>query len=302
MEDAFNIAIDALQVTYPNAAMWFEWWLKESVARLVFRCKRKFMDAEFAEKSRNDTNPIEAMHSMFYQIAETKNSMVFGLTSLMLFSGTLEQDFADVLVGRAINYGVAERWKRSIEKCHTLTTSSAVTHRKRQQYENDGRPPDTSKKLLTNKSESKSKLGRPKGSRNVSRDPHVTYQSYAHTNNTCYVTTILECLNAVFDYIDIKTNEYSPTNIFSKTMVHLSKRRGCPENRVKKELSKGLRILTSWIIHDIKLYAANAFGNPFDVLEHLLKQASEDVHKQVASNRLDGHMNIHPTTAYIYLP
>eukprot|EP00474_Spongospora_subterranea_P006281 CRZ06739.1 hypothetical protein [Spongospora subterranea] len=90
---------------YPKARRWFDWWLQESVARLIFACKRHLMNEQFASSSRNDSNPIESMHAVFYQIAESKNTMVFGLSALMLFVGTLEDDFQDRLIGIETHYG-----------------------------------------------------------------------------------------------------------------------------------------------------------------------------------------------------
>eukprot|EP00474_Spongospora_subterranea_P006251 CRZ06709.1 hypothetical protein [Spongospora subterranea] len=111
----FDSAIEELQSENPNATKWFEWWLRDAVARLIFACK-SCTDKEFEEMARSDSNPIESMHSTFYQIADRKNSLVYGMSILTMFSESLRQDFEDVASGVTVHYGQAERWKKQIEK------------------------------------------------------------------------------------------------------------------------------------------------------------------------------------------
>jgi hypothetical protein len=65
------------------------------------------LSKEFAERGRTDSNPIETMHSAYYQISDRNNALVFGLSSLMLFAGNLENEFADVSQGVKIRYGTS---------------------------------------------------------------------------------------------------------------------------------------------------------------------------------------------------
>eukprot|EP00474_Spongospora_subterranea_P006287 CRZ06745.1 hypothetical protein [Spongospora subterranea] len=203
MQEAFITTIQMLQMKYPKARCWFDWWLQESVARLIFACKRHLMNEQFASSSRNDSNPIESMHAVFYQIAESKNTMVFGLSALMLFVGTLEDDFQDRLIGIETHYGDSEKWERSIQRANRTLDQ----RQKPQLVPNDGRPPDTSKNLLNSRQKETSKPqsgpGRPRGSKNVDRNLGTTYQSYMHYNNTCYITSLLECLFTIMGYCEI---------------------------------------------------------------------------------------------------
>eukprot|EP00474_Spongospora_subterranea_P005719 CRZ06177.1 hypothetical protein [Spongospora subterranea] len=61
MLHAFHEAMKILHDRYPKARPWFSWWLKESVACLIFESQRK-LDPEVGENVREDSNPIESMH------------------------------------------------------------------------------------------------------------------------------------------------------------------------------------------------------------------------------------------------
>jgi hypothetical protein len=95
-----------VQTKYPKARPWFHWWLKESTGKLIFKSMQSHLNPDFAKAGRTDTNPIEAMHAAYYQIAERNNTLVFGLSSLMIFASSLELEYNDLLQGRSIRYGL----------------------------------------------------------------------------------------------------------------------------------------------------------------------------------------------------
>lgn len=133
--------------------------------RLIFVCK-SCTDKDFEQMARSDSNPIESMHSTFYQIADRKNSVVYGMSILTMFSESLHQDFDDIASGLNVHYGQAERWKKQIEK---YAKDAPISQRNRK-FANDGRAPDTSKELVPTKGECNiakvdnkpAKIGRPK--------------------------------------------------------------------------------------------------------------------------------------------
>jgi hypothetical protein len=67
---------------------------------------QKHLSPGFAKSGRTDTNPIESMHSAYYQIADSDNPLVYGLFCLMLFGKNLDFEFKDLLEGRTVRYGI----------------------------------------------------------------------------------------------------------------------------------------------------------------------------------------------------
>jgi hypothetical protein len=132
----------------------------------------------------------------------------------------------------------------------------------------DGRAPDTAKELLI---PGKTRPpGRPKGSGNINRNPLTSYASYSHSNNTCYITSLLECLHAA-----IKHSKFSlPSNLSTdsalvKVLQHLCKR---DKTTLKGELNKsGRDVVIKWVL-DKHIYESGAFGNPVRIYIELLKE------------------------------
>ena len=116
-----------------------------------------------------------------------------------------------------IIYGAAERWKKRKDKHGT----TKYYKNRANQFINDGRPPDTTEQLLSSnntgeslkrqKISGRSAAGRPKGSISREKNPMITYPSYKHIDNTCYITSLLESLYSAYSYlvsgvnIDIKS-------------------------------------------------------------------------------------------------
>ena len=51
----------------------------------------------------------------------------------------------------------------------------------------------------------KKKRGRPVGSKNIERNSLISYQSYTHLNNSCYITSVLEVLSVCLPKIQTVT-------------------------------------------------------------------------------------------------
>eukprot|EP00474_Spongospora_subterranea_P007055 CRZ07513.1 hypothetical protein [Spongospora subterranea] len=291
LHDAFVRAMTILHDRYPNARPWFTWWLKESVASLIFESQRK-LAKEFAEKGREDSNPIESMHAVYYQIAEKNNKIVFGLSSLMLFSANLEREFEDLKLGRTVRYGVAERWKISIER---YGLAHPERRRRKPVAFNDGRPPDTTDSLINDQAVAKSdqslkrlsnsqlppplkkKAGRPKGTKNIDRSPVTTYQSYVHSNNTCYITALLELLSVCSNQLPPSpphVNCRSP--VFFRLLQHFHNRKNTVGPALTKELAKGRNLITQWCIEVKQLYKSGEFSCPLVVLSSILQEVATD--------------------------
>lgn len=61
--------IDEIRRLFPRVKPWLDWWQATDVEAMLFPAKRKSSQAENDEhKMRNDTNPQESLHRVFYMI------------------------------------------------------------------------------------------------------------------------------------------------------------------------------------------------------------------------------------------
>ena len=158
---------------------------------------------------------------------------------------------------------------------------------KKEPFVSDGRAPDTSKALLIDTN--KKKLGRPKGSQNAIRDPKITIRSYAHQENTCYLTSLLTCLFASFlklnddpELVPLFDNLKKGSMIFA--IIDHFKERIASDNS-EKTLNKGLKFVADFVIDKKGAYKRNEFGSPVTslskrygkiILELLLECENDD--------------------------
>ena len=231
------------------------------------------IDLDIKSSLPGSTNAQESMHSVFYQISDTKNSIPVGFTYLILFADYLKNLFDEICLGASINYGIPERWKlpKSIES-------------KKMKYpqKNDGRPPDTTKELLKNNS--KVKKGRPLGSINKENNPLITYQSYKHFENTCYITSLIESLFVISETINLI---FPKNSILYKLFAHFDTRTdrefsnsGC----ISSCLTSGHKLVIKYILEEKKLYTRCQYGSPCEVL-HFLVHDSKSNHFDIVMNK-----------------
>ena len=121
-------------------------------------------------------------------------------------------------------------------------------------------------------------MGRPPGAKNIVRCLQTTFQSYIHRNNTCYLTSLLECLHQCvkFSKMDVQTQLTGPG--LRDLLHHLSGR----SDSSLKELTKGLEGAIYWTVDLKKLYRHGDFGNPGRVYSRLI--SDEGVPKSLREN------------------
>lgn len=166
------------------------------------------MDIELWESLPPTNNPEEAMHWKLYSACGRDHSFLEGLASLYkvalyyerqyqnaqsMLSSNQSLSFTDYLkVGVPLRYGEAERWKRiAATTGRTKTSRAAVKSGDKKRKRNDGRPPDTSKELLSTKKQKNS--GTSTANKNTLLFGPVSYPWKA---NSCWLDTSLELLYA----------------------------------------------------------------------------------------------------------
>jgi hypothetical protein len=184
-EEEFLCKSKDLIQKFPKISRWIQWWSQKSVAEMIFQCYRPLNNID--DLLPQTTNAEEAFHAVLYQIAESKNSLLMGINLLHLKSC-----YDDAKVGIKISYGEQERWKKLAERLGTTKKYKAKTST------NDGRPPDTTLSLLQSPKKTKIKPGRKQGGTNTQKHPLISYKSYSHFENTCYVTSLMESLYTVY--------------------------------------------------------------------------------------------------------
>jgi|Laugresu1bdmlbdd_1035124.scaffolds.fasta_scaffold06602_1 hypothetical protein len=276
-EQEFNTIVAEILQRYPHCSNWLYWWLSDSVRTMIFPVYMK-MSIYLKNQLPKTTNAIESMHSVFYQIADVNNSVTQGLSYLVLFIKTLESQLEDVLHGRKIQYGEEERWKKIAKKYGSSKLSRLKKHPPNDT--SDYRPPDTSEQLFNT---GEKRPGRPKNSCNLKRDPQVTYQSYTHKNNTCYITSLLEALYGAFNFLQNNNSEFLnhgmkackgtiQEKLFSHFNFRIERKNG---KGLKSCLTAGLSLFIKWVVEEKRLFSTGSYGNPVDVLRPLILEGCE---------------------------
>lgn len=264
----YEQVISNLLSQFPNCKKWLKWWITPEHRQLIFP---SFQDKTLGDKPIVETtNAQEAMHSIYYQLYDDKCELFVGLTVLILFSKYLEDCYKKVKAGAKLCYGQPEPWKKIAEKYGTTKKYRKTT------LKNDGRPPDTTEKLLENVFP-KRKRGRPVGATTVQKNPLISYQSYIHSKNTCYLTSLLECLFAVYQELKLEIlsdsdNSTIVQKIFNhfKTREHISESK---EGNLNSCLKLGLDIFSDWVIREKKMYKENEFGSIVEVLDLFIQES-----------------------------
>lgn len=153
--------------------------------------------------------------------------------------------------------------------------------RRRAKEVNDGRPPDTTKSILS----ANRKLTKAKN-----KVPINLLQSYLQWNNTCYLTSLLECLYSTFVNLPIDLQRrFLDAQFESLTPLrHLQDRlRDFNRNSPHNDLQTSLQSVAKWVYKN-NLFEPGFFGNPMTVLDKIGDEMNEDerwlMHMQVSFN------------------
>ncbi|KAJ3773632.1 hypothetical protein FB446DRAFT_787672 [Lentinula raphanica] len=153
--DDFYARVEVIQREFPLADSWLGWWLRESIAEMLFQTHTQ-MEPDIWDSIPSTTNAQEAQHWKLYSAVGRDHSLLQGLEALHAVSDTALRLFEANLEGGLIRYGEAEPWKAMINLIGRSKPTRALGNRKSKQ-KSDGRPPDTKQDLLRRASKSPAK-------------------------------------------------------------------------------------------------------------------------------------------------
>lgn len=163
----------------------------------------------------------EGLKFYSYCCSEGKCTVQVGLVQLYALVMSLERDYHDLRRGVSIAYGSTKQYEKVAQ-----VLGWAKKARNRREPKNDGRPPDTTKALVGSKHK---KLGRPKGSLNVDRNPVTTWQGFQASSlptrkHCCWMNSMAECLYALYTPYWFTGSKGVSTHTFHKLLTVFSSR------------------------------------------------------------------------------
>ena len=125
------------------------------------------------------------------------------------------------------------------------------------------------------------KPGRPAGSTNNMIDARVSYPSYAHNENTCYVTSLLEVLHSIYvacrgSWIaEDKGKGKGEMTLYQQISLDFDKR----DRNIKKNLTRARNNVANWLFNS-KLETRGENGSVSRLLHAIIDPSSLAVKKQ----------------------
>ncbi|KFH62071.1 hypothetical protein MVEG_11710 [Podila verticillata NRRL 6337] len=147
----FDEVIETIHTQYPNTKKWTEWYLHPSRAKHIFPAMTVHDNSAMAK----DTNAQESIGGDIKRSSgKSKISAVEAGRHAVAYMRRIEEDYQLAITGTQLRY---KKNKKIVNK--------KVSWKAGDIYTNDGRAPDTTKTLLPTLKR-KTRMGRPKGSRN----------------------------------------------------------------------------------------------------------------------------------------
>lgn len=81
--ELFQTTIDQIKLMFPHIHGWLEWWLRPTIASMIFPAKSS-IDPALAEKVPSTSNPIEAQHSNLHSAVGKDHDALTGVHKLYL--------------------------------------------------------------------------------------------------------------------------------------------------------------------------------------------------------------------------
>ncbi|EGG10997.1 uncharacterized protein MELLADRAFT_92421 [Melampsora larici-populina 98AG31] len=212
----FDQKIALLRKAYPKAKKWLQWWQASDIKAMLFKSSGN-------EHLPATTNAQESLHRVYYMICEGNCTVQIGLVQLFALVQSLERDHVDRKNGVSIEYG--GKMKNYKKVAQTLGWAKKKRRPKR--------------------------LGRPKGSLNVDRNPVTTYQGFVASNtqgrrNRCWLNAMTECLYALHTPLWYSRSKGKSEHIFTHLMIFFSSRSTwemCEKGSIKTILTSGQNTL-----------------------------------------------------------
>ncbi|OAV87484.1 hypothetical protein PTTG_29414, partial [Puccinia triticina 1-1 BBBD Race 1] len=209
--------IDYIHRRYPRVRRWLDWWTVADVEAILFPSRRAMLSKNGTDGIPNTTNAQESLHRLYYMISRGRTSLMHGMVELFSFVKMLRDDWTAVMKGVSIKYGA---------KKNTEVGVSLGMTRKRQRYQNDGRPPDTTDALA----EPDPKKAKTERAPKVVKTPGQGYCSYVAVpdnpsrSNRCWMAAALESLYALYTPLWQQGISGKGTDLFTALLLHFSSR------------------------------------------------------------------------------
>lgn len=291
--------IDALHRRFPKVRRWIDWWTTADIEAMLFPSRRQMLDdsPNTDDGLPDTTNAQESMHRVYYMLRSVglnsytynsiitkttvefcystgKKSLMIGMIELYAFVMALEKDWVKVQRGVPIAYGSLPAKQVNISQS---VGWNKATKRQKAAW-NDGRAPDTTEQLLAGSEQpmKRAKLGRPKNSPNVNKDPQSTYVSYRASTSTlarnrCWLAAALELLYAVYSPLWLQEPGGKQTDLFFVLVSHFTTRSTyemCKSPQIRSILTRGSNKI---FIETQKLYPLNFISGAFSSCDLFLE-------------------------------
>ncbi|KAL4256927.1 hypothetical protein AB1N83_010648 [Pleurotus pulmonarius] len=268
--DHFDQTVRDLQQGFPRARPWLNWWLRPTMASMIFPCKSA-VARDLASRVPSTSNPVEHQHSLLHHAVGKDYDIIPGVEKIHLHVKELESQY------------------KAIQGGHFLPPTDIRNARRVgfKKYDvNDGRPPDTTDALL-----SKHDPGLPPATPLRPQTPGARlWQSFTwNGHNSCFYDVGAELMFRAYSLWDPATQQtfrnLLPSNSALAHIFFGYQRRLSWISDSKKTDVDGTRMLEmmqTWLHHAIftkwKLYASPSdFGCAKTWIHHAVKDSDPPI-------------------------
>ncbi|KAE8230145.1 hypothetical protein CF326_g4860 [Tilletia indica] len=310
-QDLLN-GVNVFIKTFPRCEKWISWWVRCEIKSLIFPAAKKMSDRRWDELP-TTTSTLENQHNLYYLQFEKKMDLVSGVQCLQAVAELAEDEHSAELEGKKTRYARAP----------------TMAKKRRPEFVNDGRAPDTAETLSSRPSKkAKTGVGKSaaaaagkngglgvgqvgvKGTAKVTEKPRVEKEekvkkkvnradiftqplpstpsfassqplqsnsiasqlavpSFTHENSTCYTTSTLECLWAVFVRLqkpwlalrDVMLPDGGIEILTNSLLAREAAYRLKAAASVRTALKKALNMVIEWVVKKELLWGSGQHGN-----------------------------------------
>ena len=248
----YNSIVEEMKSRYPKAKAWIAWFTNDSIATMIFpACSG--MDQNLFNSLPSTTNGQESLHKLFKSIGGKHNEIVNGLYKLLLIAESMRKDVELLETGITIRYG-------------TTRSGKEAKKQPKRKYENDGRAPDSTAKLI------KLKRGRKPGGTNSVTDPLISYVSHENQNNCCFMDTVLNSLFSLYlgnPELDLLISTANSSILGNLLAIYRQN-----QHRSNTMLKKEMKLLSEWVVKE-GIAKSGEQGPPVTVWSRMLEEFHE---------------------------
>ncbi|EPQ53046.1 hypothetical protein GLOTRDRAFT_122355 [Gloeophyllum trabeum ATCC 11539] len=260
----FDDTVHELRETFPRITKWLDWWLRPSVAKMIFPVRR-VMASELSSEMPATSNPVETQHFLLHHATGSDQDMIPGI----------------------------EKIYKHVNGHYTPTVRRSPTNRGGTKYNpNDGRAPDTLETLgfFDAEMEHESQLedeklaSRASGTLSKALEHRLAQQSYLWVSpNSCFIDHALELWWRCFCQwspaeVEIFLDNIPKASAVASIFYHFKRRQTLLSDRslttdidLQRELSLGQGVLLHTVLDVWKLVAKDGHGSPSAWMDHAVQ-------------------------------